>query len=59
MNEAVPANGYAHEGYPSGQPTGPLPADYPPAPGYDPAGQTDQATQGYWDQEQPPRGNWP
>jgi hypothetical protein len=57
-NGAPHANGYARDGYASGQPTGRQATDYPPAPGYAQVGQADQAQQGYWDQEQQPRGNW-
>ena len=57
-NGAAQANGYPRDGYSSGQPTDPMTADYPPAPGYAPVGQADHAQQGYWDQDQQPRGNW-
>ncbi len=57
-NGAPQPNGYQHDGYASGQPAGHQATDYPPAPGYAQVGQADQAQQGYWDQEQQPRGNW-
>jgi hypothetical protein len=57
-NGVPQANGYQRDGYASGQPAGHQATDYPPAPGYAQVGQADQAQQGYWDQEQQPRGNW-
>ena len=43
--------------YPDGS-TGRQVAEYPPAPGYAPVGQAEQAQPGYWDAEQQQRGNW-
>ena len=58
QNGAPQANGYPRDGYAPGQPAGRQAADYPPAPGYAPVGQAEQAQQGYWDAEQQQRGNW-
>jgi hypothetical protein len=52
------ANGYQRDAYVTGQSTGPLAADYPPAQSFAPAGQGDPGQQRYWEQEQQPRGNW-
>jgi hypothetical protein len=51
-NGAPAANGYQQDDYVSG-------GDYPPDPGFAYAGEADEAQQGYWASEQPPRGNWP
>jgi hypothetical protein len=56
-NGQAPVNGYPRDGYATGQSTGPMGTEYQPAPGYAPAGQADQAQQGYWESEQP-HGNW-
>ncbi|MGH3282812.1 MAG: hypothetical protein ACRDNW_27305, partial [Trebonia sp.] len=51
-NGAPAVDGYARDDYVSS-------GDYPPAPRFALAGEADEAQQGYWPPEQPPRGNWP